>query len=123
MVETMTELLGWPDRLYVAGLLAVAGGTFVVLGARELASVRGTRRSWPEWALEYLYVFRAVVVGLCLVGAAVGLAGQVAWLLAASACIAIGELLESSYYIAVLEWARRSAALRPRTVGEPERMF
>jgi hypothetical protein len=61
----------------------------------------------PERALAYLYVFRRVVVGLALVAAGVGWAGQVPWLLAAGGCIAIGELLESSYYIGVVRWGQR----------------
>ncbi len=62
------------------------------------------RRDGPDGALAYLYVFRRVVVGLALVGAGVGWAAQVPWLLAAGLCIAVGELLESSYYIGVLRW-------------------
>jgi hypothetical protein len=42
-------------------------------------------------------------VGTCLIGAALGLLIQVPWLLAASICIGLGELLESSYYIGVIE--------------------
>jgi hypothetical protein len=67
----------------------------------------GPGRTEPERAFAYLYTFRRVVVGLALVGAGVGWAAQAPWLLSASMCIAIGELLETSYYIAVLRWGQR----------------
>ncbi|MBV9545097.1 MAG: hypothetical protein JOY61_12060, partial [Chloroflexi bacterium] len=51
------------------------------------------------------FVFRRVVVGACVVGAGVGLAARVDWLLAVSVCVGVGELLESSYYIGVLRYA------------------
>ena len=65
------------------------------------------RQGGPERALEYLYIFRLVVVGLALVGAAIAWLEQVPWLLAACVCIGVGELLESSYYIGVLRWGRQ----------------
>jgi hypothetical protein len=68
-------------------------------------------KAGPEVAFAYLYTFRRVVVGLALVGAGVGWAAQVPWLLAASVCIAIGELLETSYYIGVLRWGQRRGRL------------
>lgn len=66
------------------------------------------RRSWPEWAFFYLRVFRVVVVGTCLVVAVGAWFAQIDWLLKASICIAIGEFLESSYYIVVLKWGERT---------------
>jgi uncharacterized membrane protein len=79
----------------------------VVIGVRWLLSAERQRRSWPEWALTYLYVFRAIVVGLCLIGAGLAWLTQAPWLLAAALCIALGEFLESSYYIVVLQWGER----------------
>ena len=65
------------------------------------------QRTWPGWALSYLYAFRCVVVGLCLVGMSVGWLAGVPWLFAASLCIGLGELVESTYYIVVLRWGQR----------------
>ena len=73
----------------------------------------GQGRVESERALAYLYAFRRVVVGLALVGAAVGWVEQVPWLAAAGVCIAIGELLESSYYIGVLRWRQSRARHAP----------
>jgi hypothetical protein len=47
------------------------------------------------------------VVGLCLASAGVAWLTDLRWLLAVAVCIGIGELLESSYYIAVLRWGQR----------------
>jgi hypothetical protein len=54
-----------------------------------------------------LFAFRRVVVGACLIGAGVGVAQEIWWLTAVSVCVGIGELLESSYYISVLQWRHR----------------
>jgi hypothetical protein len=67
----------------------------------------GRQQGGTERALAYLHLFRRVVVGLALVSAGVAWVAQVPWLLAACLCIAIGELLESSYYIEVLRWGQR----------------
>ena len=72
------------------------------------------QRGGPERALEYLYCFRLVVVGLALLGASIAWFEQVPWLLAACACIGVGELLECSYYIGVLRWGQRREALLSR---------
>jgi hypothetical protein len=48
---------------------------------------------------------------VCLVVAGLAWIDQVAWLLAASACVGLGELLESSYYIGVLRWGQRRGSL------------
>jgi hypothetical protein len=77
---------------------------------------RGREWSGPEGAFVYLYLFRRVVVALALVGAGVGWVGQVPWLFAAGLCVGIGELLESSYYIAVLRWGQGRAPI-PRPAG------
>ena len=58
----MAELLVWSGRIYPAATLALLGAGLVVLGIRSLRSAGRQRRSWPEWALTYLYVFRASVV-------------------------------------------------------------
>jgi hypothetical protein len=105
--EAMAELLAWSGRIYAAAALALLGAGLVVLAIRSLRSAGRQRRSWPEWALTYLYVFRASVVGVCLVGAGLAWLAQVPWLLAAAVCIAVGEFLESSYYIVVLQWGDR----------------
>ena len=52
-----------------------------------------------------------VVVGSCVVLVVVAWLLQIQWLMMASACIAIGEFLESTYYILVLKWAERSGRL------------
>ena len=111
----MAEVLAWSGRVYPATILALLGAGLVVLGIRSLRSAGRQRRSWPEWALTYLYVFRASVVGVCLVGAGLAWLAQAPWLLAAAVCIALGEFLESSYYIVVLHWGDRRSrqAQRP----------
>jgi hypothetical protein len=62
-------------------------------------------------ALTYLYMFRVIVVGSCLGVLAFAWFAHIQWLVMASACIAIGECVESSYYIIVLRWAERSGRL------------
>ena len=68
-------------------------------------------KTWPGWALTYLYVFRVVVVGACVLGAAIGWVMGVQWLLASSICVGIGELIESTYYIVVLRWGLQTSRL------------
>jgi hypothetical protein len=101
----MDDVLSWSGRLYPAAALVIVGAGLVVTGLGGLVRERRRRRTWPEWAMAYLFTFRRVVVGLCTLGAGVGWAEQVAWLLAVCICIGIGELIESSYYIGVLRWA------------------
>ena len=69
------------------------------------------RRSWPAWALTYLYIFRVVVVGTCVALVAVSWLAHIEWLFWASTCIAVGEFLESTYYIVVLRWAERTGRI------------
>jgi hypothetical protein len=69
------------------------------------------QRTWADWALRYLYTFRAVVVGTCLVLAVVGWTLHIDWLVAAGIYIAAGEFVESTYYIIVLKWADRTGRL------------
>lgn len=104
MVELIT------GSVYPAIGLALVGLALVGLGLRALPW-GDDRRGWRAWALTYLSVFRGVVVGVCVIGAAWGWSEHMSWLLAASACIGIGELLESSYYVAVLEWGARTGRL------------
>jgi hypothetical protein len=91
----MPQLLFWPLMLIGIGL--------IVSGLKALA--HGPSR--PGWAMTYLVVFRRVVVGACFVGAAIGLAQQIPWLVAVSVCVGIGEFVESSYYISVMRWGQR----------------
>ena len=71
-----------------------------------------TRSRHNQIAFRYLYAFRRTIPPLALVG------GGVAWLLdwqalaAGLACISLGELLETSYYLSVLRWSERQ---RPHT--------
>jgi hypothetical protein len=69
---------------------------------------------WMHWALVYLHLFRVVVVGGCVVLMFVGWLMHIQWLLMASSCIAAGELLETTYYLLVLSWGRRSGRLAER---------
>jgi|GEM_PF-4112145 hypothetical protein len=111
----MTELLALPWRAYPAAALALCGAALAASGIgmllRAVFAGRRTARNGYEWALVYLYVFRRVMVGLALIGAGVGWAWQVPWLVAASLCIGAGELLESSYDIWVLRWGQRRGLL------------
>jgi hypothetical protein len=109
-VAGMDEVLMWPGRMYPAGVMLVVGLWLVVSGLRAALRERQPK-GWPEWALVYLFAFRRVVVGMCLVAAGVALASQLSWLLAASVCIGLGELLESSYYIGVLRWGQRRGSI------------
>ena len=106
----MVELLALPWRAYPATALVLLGMGLVVSGLAPIPAIyagRRRRRSGFEWAFAYLFLFRRVVVGVALVGAGLGWVWQVPWLFAASACIGVGELLESSYYIWVLRWGQR----------------
>ena len=106
MVSLVMTILAW--------ILIVLGGAVALSG---LGSISRRSRSWPEWALLYLAVFRRVVVGLCVVGAGVGLMWHVDWLLAVSVCVGIGEWLESSYYIGVMRSPAAQSILSVRTAS------
>jgi len=87
---------------------------FVLVGAGlSISGLRRLRRAdnWPGWAFVYLFAFRRVVVGACLVGVGFGVFHQIGWLTAVSVCVGIGELLESSYYISVMRWGQRRGTL------------
>jgi hypothetical protein len=106
----MNDLLNWSGRMELAVVLMIVGAGLTGAGLRSAGGgLRQRRRSWLAWALTYLYAFRRIVVGLCCLGAGLGLADSVAWLLAASVCVGLGELLESSYYIMVIRWGHPSA--------------
>jgi hypothetical protein len=108
----MDAVLLWPGRTYLALLVLLVGLGLVVSGLRDALAQRQPRpRAWPEWALVYLFAFRRVVVGLCLIAAGVAWVNHVPWLLAASVCVGVGELLESSYYIGVLRWGQRRGSI------------
>jgi hypothetical protein len=106
----MEEILTWPGRTYPALAMLLVAAWLVVAGLQAALSARRPK-NWPAWALLYLVAFRRTLVGLCLAGAGVAWLADVSWLLAASICIGIGELVESSYYIAVLRWGQHSGAI------------
>ncbi len=100
-------------RIMPVVVLVPLGGGLMLGGL-----ARGTRR-WRHSqgrtrALTYVYAFRRFALGACLVAWAIGWAADVSWLVAAATCIGIGEVLECSYYIAVMRWgaARLSVAAR-----------
>jgi hypothetical protein len=69
-------------------------------------------------AFSYLYLFRRIVVGLAVAGAALAYVQQWPGLCAACICIGIGEWLETSYYLNVLRWRQdRGAAADPVGTG------
>ncbi len=104
------QLLVVPWRAYPAAVLALLGAGLVIAGLRPAFACRWREQSGPERALTYLYVFRRVAVGLALIGLSAGWYWQVPGLVAASVCIGLGELLESTYYIEVLRWGQRHGA-------------
>lgn len=61
-------------------------------------------------AFSYLYLFRRVVVALALVAAIVAFAEGWTALAAAFCTIAVGEWLESSYYLNVLRWRQHQGS-------------
>jgi hypothetical protein len=74
-------------------------------------------RTWVEWARLYVRVFRTVVVGICFALAIYGWWAHIPWLLAAGATIGLGELLECTYYLLVMEWGERTQRLVSRTTA------
>lgn len=103
----MLDIMAWSGRFYVACALLLVGAGLVLTGLAYVPRRGRQPRAWLAWAFVYLYGFRRVVVGICLVAAGVAWIEQVPWLLAASTCIGAGELVESTYYIVVLRWGRR----------------
>jgi hypothetical protein len=74
---------------------------------RPPARPPATSQDTTPLAFSYLYLFRRVVVALALVAALVAFAEGWTALAAAFITIAIGEWLESSYYLNVLHWRQR----------------
>jgi hypothetical protein len=72
-------------------VLVGAGLGLLTSGVRRTARTWRQPRALADWSLFYLYAFRRIVVGLCCVGVAVGLASGTGWLTAASTCIGIPE--------------------------------
>jgi hypothetical protein len=98
----------------LATVVLVLGGLgLLTSGIRRTVGSWRQPRALAEWSLFYLYAFRRIVVGTCCLGAAVGLASGTDWLTAASTCVGIGELIESSYYINLLTWRRSAGTPRP----------
>jgi len=65
-------------------------------------------RTFSGWSHIYLHVFRTVVVATCVAFAAYGWLAHIPWLLGASVTIGIGEFVECTYYLVVLNWGERS---------------
>jgi hypothetical protein len=70
-------------------------------------SQASVRQGETSLAFRYLSLFRRIVVGLALVAAIVAFAEGWPALSAAFVTIAIGEWLESSYYLNILHWRQR----------------
>jgi hypothetical protein len=68
---------------------------------QRVAQDGDTRLAWT-----YLHLFRRLVVGAAIVGGGVAWAEGFTGLAGALGCIALGEFLESSYYISVMRWSR-----------------
>ena len=94
------------EQIAAGAVLVVIGASLVLAGLGSIPDHVCRVSGFPDWALVYLRVFRRVVVGLCVIGVGVGLVSGVAWLVAASVCVGVGEWLESSYYLVMLRWAR-----------------
>jgi hypothetical protein len=64
--------------------------------------------AFSGWSRIYLNVFRTVVVAACVAFAAYGWFEHIAWLAAAGATIGLGEFIECTYYLLVLNWGERT---------------
>ena len=69
-------------------------------------------RTFSGWSRIYVRVFRTVVVASCVGFAAYGWIADIQWLVAAGVTIGLGEFVECTYYLIVLNWGERSR--RPR---------
>jgi len=80
------------------------------LVATHHALPRPAARPATETALAFAYLtlFRRLVVGTAVLGAAFAWTAELPALAAALACISVGEFLESSYYLNVLRWRQRN---------------
>jgi hypothetical protein len=65
-------------------------------------------RTISGWSRIYLRVFRSVVVASCVAFAAYGWIADIQWLVAAGVTIGLGEFVECTYYLMVLNWGERS---------------
>jgi Na+-transporting methylmalonyl-CoA/oxaloacetate decarboxylase beta subunit len=93
-------------------VLLVPLGAALMLAGLDHAARHWRQTHGPARALTYVSAFRRFALGACVIAWAIGWATDVSWLVAAATCIGIGEVLECSYYIAVMRWgaARRSVA-------------
>ena len=64
--------------------------------------------TWTGLARAYVTTFRIVVVSICFALATVGWIAHISWLLAAAGTVGVGELLECTYYLVVLDWGERT---------------
>ncbi|MBV9326141.1 MAG: hypothetical protein JO352_20440 [Chloroflexi bacterium] len=65
-------------------------------------------RTISGWSRFYLRVFRTVVVASCVAFAASGWIAHIQWLVAAGVTIGLGEFVECTFYLMVLNWGERS---------------
>jgi len=99
-MTTIAEL-SW--RAYPAATLMALGLWLVLRGVRRCYA------AWPRAAgglmqpAAWMRGFRVTILGLALAGSGAAWLWQIAWLLAASLIIGVGELLESSLDIDALE--------------------
>jgi hypothetical protein len=102
-------------------LLAATLGAMLVVGGLRRGPREWIQHPGAERAHIYLYTFRKVVVGLALLAAAIGWTEQIPWLLAVSVTVGIGEWLESSYYLMVMQKIGRETTARPARAPRPGR--
>jgi hypothetical protein len=95
------------------GLALSITGVWLMVAALASGPPRW-RQDSPSRAWTYLFTFRKFVVGMALLGAAVGLLTNVLWLVGLAALIGAGEWLESSYYLNVMRWGEAEHYLRSR---------
>lgn len=106
----MNELLRTP-----AGVALLVAGMWLMVAALASGPPRW-RHDSPSRAWTYLFTFRKFVVGMALVGAAIGVLTSLPWLVGLAALIGTGEWLESSYYLNVMRWGEGQHYLRDRSV-------
>jgi hypothetical protein len=118
----MGELWTASWRVYPATGLVLVGAGVVAAAVRAGLARSDWRRGGAATALAYLLLFRRLAVGLALAGVGVAWFEQVPWLLGASACIGLGELLETSFDIGVIRWGQRRAATAASRSAPPGRL-
>jgi hypothetical protein len=111
----MNQALSGALTMHTIVVMGLGVASLLLIGCGVRRTIRTWRqpRALADWSLFYLYAFRRIVVGLCCLGVAVGLDSGTDWLAAASTCVGIGELIESSYYINLLTWRRSAGRPRP----------